>query len=116
MTLAIANVVVDCHNAAALAEFYAQLLDMPVEPAASPFFAEVGRSTGMSPVLMFIQVPDRTPGKNAVHLDFHSTQWADALERAISLGGKHIGDFDQYGVQWVTVADPEGNLFDIGKY
>ncbi|MBW0274950.1 hypothetical protein ATM97_27485 [Nocardia sp. MH4] len=115
MTLALGNVTFDCNNANALAEFYAQLLDRPVDPEASPFFATVGQTSGTSPVLMFIQVPDKTPGKNVVHLDFHAVQWRDYVERAISLGAKHIGDFDEYGQQWVTLADPEGNLFDIGK-
>ncbi|MFD4428210.1 VOC family protein [Nocardia sp. NPDC058497] len=116
MTLALGNVTFDCQNSAdELAEFYAQLLDRPVDPEASAFFATVGQTSGASPVLMFIQVPDKTPGKNVVHLDFHSVQWRDYVERAISLGAKHIGDFDEYGQQWVTLADPEGNLFDIGK-
>ncbi|GGN89679.1 VOC family protein [Nocardia rhizosphaerihabitans] len=116
MTLALGNVTFDCQNSAdALAEFYAQLLDRPVDPEASAYFATVGQTSGASPVLMFIQVPDKTPGKNVVHLDFHSVQWRDYVERAISLGAKHIGDFDEYGQQWVTLADPEGNLFDIGK-
>lgn len=116
MTLALGNVTFDCQNSAdALAEFYAQLLDRPVDPEGSAYFATVGQTSGASPVLMFIQVPDKTPGKNVVHLDFHSVQWRDYVERAISLGAKHIGDFDEYGQQWVTLADPEGNLFDIGK-
>jgi hypothetical protein len=29
------------------------------------------------------------------------------------LGAKHIGDFDEYGAKWSTLAAPEGNLFDI---
>lgn len=115
MTIALANITMDCHNATAQAEFYAQLLDVPVDPDASQFFATVGKSAGLAPILMFIQVPDKTPGKNVVHLDFHTAEWAEYIERAISLGAKHIGDFDEYGIQWTTLADPEGNLFDIGK-
>ncbi|WP_278260674.1 VOC family protein [Nocardia sp. AG03] len=115
MTLALGNVTFDCHNAAALADFYAQLLDVPVDPEASEFFATVGKTAGSSPILMFIQVDDKNSGKNVVHLDYHSAEWRDYIERAISLGGKHIGDFDEYGQQWATLADPEGNLFDIGK-
>ncbi|MEU5406161.1 VOC family protein [Nocardia asteroides] len=115
MTLALGNVTFDCHDAGTLAQFYAQLLDRPVDPEASAFFATVGKTAGTLPVLMFIQVPDKTPGKNTVHLDFASAEWRDYAERAISLGAKHIGDFDEYGQQWITLADPEGNLFDIGK-
>ncbi|MEU2256109.1 VOC family protein [Nocardia xishanensis] len=114
MTLSIANVTFDCENAGALAGFWAELLELPVDEEASEFFATVGRASGRSPVLMFIQVPDKTPGKNVVHLDLHAAQWREQVERAVALGAKHIADFDEYGQQWATLADPEGNLFDIG--
>ncbi|HTJ36607.1 MAG TPA: VOC family protein [Dactylosporangium sp.] len=112
----IANVTVDCAgDAGALAGFYADLLDRKVDEGASPYFATVGRGAGEVPVLMFIQVPDRTPGKNSVHLDLHTEDVAGAVQRAIARGAKHVGDFDEYGAVWTTLADPEGNLFDIGR-
>ncbi|MFQ6394721.1 VOC family protein [Nocardia sp. KC 131] len=114
MTLELGHVTFDCHDAAALAGFWSELLDKPVDPEASVHFATVGIGSGLSPVLMFIQVPDKTPGKNVIHLDFHAADWREQIDRAISLGAKHIGDFDEYGAKWATLADPEGNLFDIG--
>ena len=36
------------------------------------------------------------------------------MERAIWLGASRHGDFDEYGTGWTTLADPEGNFFDIG--
>jgi hypothetical protein len=112
--LAIAHVTVDCTDAATLAGFYAALLDRPVDPSPTEFFATVGRSTGAQPVLMFIQVPDRTPGKNSVHLDLHTTDLPGEVARAVSLGAKQVADFAEYGAVWTTLSDPEGNLFDIG--
>ena len=114
--LNIAHVTFDCAgDATELAGFYAALLRREVDGGASPFFATVGRSAGAAPVLMFIQVPDRTPGKNSVHLDLHTEDVAGAVQRAIARGAKHVGDFDEYGAVWTTLADPEGNLFDIGR-
>jgi predicted enzyme related to lactoylglutathione lyase len=110
--LTIGNLTVDCADAAGLASFYATLLDRPVDPGASEYFATIGRGT--SPVLMFLKVPDRTPGKNSVHLDLHTDALADEITRAVSLGAKHLADFDEYGAVWATFADPEGNVFDIG--
>ncbi|MFC6011898.1 VOC family protein [Nocardia lasii] len=115
MTLALGHITFDCDHASTLAAFYSQLLDKPVDPEASEYFATIGKYGSDGPALMFIKVPDKNPGKNVLHIDFHSAQWRDYIERAISLGGKHIGDFDEYGQQWATLADPEGNLFDIGK-
>lgn len=115
MTLELGNITVDCHDAAALAGFYAELLGRAVDPEASEFFATVGTTAGTTPILMFIHVGDKNPGKNVVHLDFHAPDWQAQAERAVALGAKRIGDFDEYGQQWTTLADPEGNLFDIGK-
>ena len=111
--LTLGNVAIDCSDAAALASFYAALLDRPVDPGASEYFASIGRGA-TTPVLMFLKVPDRTPGKNSVHLDLHTDTLADEIARAVSLGAKHLADFDQYGAVWATFADPEGNVFDIG--
>ena len=36
------------------------------------------------------------------------------MERAIELGARKVGDFDEYGTRWTTLADPESNVFDIG--
>ncbi|MEV6068562.1 VOC family protein [Nocardia sp. NPDC052001] len=113
MPLTIANITVDCDNAAELAGFWAQLLERTVDPDANREFATVGQSTGVTPTLMFIRVPDKTPGKNVVHLDLHGEDLAKQIERAVALGAKHIADFDEYGIKWSTLADPEGNLFDI---
>jgi hypothetical protein len=112
--LHLANVTVDCQHAADLAGFYAALLDCDVDPGASPFFATVGRMTSTRPVLMFIQVPDRTPGKNSVHLDLHSSDVQAHVARAVRLGATHVADFAEYGAVWTTLTDPQGTLFDIG--
>ncbi|MFC9994745.1 VOC family protein [Nocardia sp. NPDC127526] len=113
MAVTIANITFDCANAAELAEFWARLLELPVDPEANAEFATVGRSAGAAPLLMFTRVPDKTPGKNVVHLDLSADDLPARIDRAIALGAKHIADFDEYGMQWTTMADPEGNLFDI---
>ena len=112
--LAIAHVTVDCTHSANLAAFYAELLNRPVDGGASEFFATVGREIGAQPVLMFIQVPDRTPGKNSVHLDLHTPDVAAEVARAVGLGATRVADFAEHGAVWTTLADPEGNLFDLG--
>jgi predicted enzyme related to lactoylglutathione lyase len=113
--IAIGNVTVDSEHAAELAGFYGALLSRPVDAGGSEFFATVGRESGAVPVLMFVKVPDRTPGKNRVHLDLHAPDVEAEVARAIGLGAKHLADFAEYGAVWATLADPEGNLFDIGS-
>ena len=63
---------------------------------------------------MFLAVPEPRQGKNRVHLDLVSTDRQAAVERALGLGATKVGEFDEYGTQWTTLADPEGNVFDVG--
>lgn len=114
MTLSVGYITFDCADAAALAGFWSELLGQPVDPEASAEFATVGKGSGMTPPLMFLRVGEKNPGKNVVHLDLMSQDHRAEVARAIDLGAKHIGDFDEYGAIWSTLADPEGNLFDIG--
>lgn len=115
MSLTIACVTFDSDDAAALADFWAALLERPVDADASPEYASIGMGGGLTPALAFVAVPDRTPGKNVVHLDLSATDWSDQVDRAIALGAKRVGDFDESGFAWTTLADPEGNLFDIAR-
>jgi hypothetical protein len=32
----------------------------------------------------------------------------------VRLGATKIGEFAEFGTEWATLADPEGNVFDIG--
>jgi predicted enzyme related to lactoylglutathione lyase len=74
-------------------------------------FVAVERRPG--PKLLFQKVPDPTPGKNRVHLDFTAADLDAEVNRLVNLGasetGRHsIGDFG-----WVVLADPEGNAFCV---
>jgi len=113
MPLSIAAVTFDSIDAVAHARFWGELLGRTVDPDANQFYASIGRSTGEAPVLMFLAVPERNPGKNVVHLDLHTPDRQAEVDRAIALGAEHRADFAEYGMVWTTLADPEGNLFDI---
>jgi len=32
----------------------------------------------------------------------------------LGLGATRVAEFDEFGTRWVTMTDPEGNVFDIG--
>ena len=113
--LGFGQVAIDCENAGTLAEFWSELVGRPVDPGASEFYALVPASADRTfPALMFLQVPEPRAGKNRWHLDLFSSDPAAEVERAIGLGATQLGDFDEFGAKWATLADPEGNLFDIG--
>lgn len=114
MALSLGNITIDCHDAAALAGFYAQLFERPVDAGANEHFATIDNDAA-TPTFMFIAVPDKNPGKNVVHLDLHGADQPAEIAKAVALGAEHLADFDEYGVKWATLADPEGNLFDIAQ-
>lgn len=114
-TLALGQIVIDAADAGGIAGFWSRLLDRPLVDGASAYFAVVPPTDdGSVPALMFLAVPEPRTGKNRLHLDLVSPDPPVAVERAIALGATRIGDFEEYGTRWTTLADPEGNVFDIG--
>ncbi|MEI2777913.1 MAG: VOC family protein [Tetrasphaera sp.] len=120
MPLTIGAIAVDCNDAAALAGFYSHLLEVPVDDGASRFFASIGRSNEAEPrhgTILFLAVPDKTPGKNALHLDLiTSGPREEQVARAVELGAEKVRDVEKWGFAWTTLRDPEGNLFDIAAH
>ena len=112
-TLNFGQIAIDAADAAELAGFYSRLLDRPVGDNANPYFATIP-GDGRFPTMIFLKVPEDRAGKNRLHLDFFAENPAPHVERALELGATHAGEFDEYGTQWTTLSDPEGNVFDIG--
>ena len=117
MTLRIQCIDIDCLDPFAVAAFWQEALgwrrthEEPDEivlepPAGSP-------QDGVAPDLLFLRVPDPTPGKNRLHLDLRPENQVAEVERLISLGARRasIGQGDE--VSWVVMADPEGNEFCV---
>lgn len=123
MTSRISHTTVDCSDAYALSEWWKGVLDYtdvpgdPNEPGHEECMI-VDPQSGHQ--VLFIEVPDPTPGKNLVHFDLRPTDRTqdeetdrlldDGASLHADLRGKHGP-----GTGWVTLADPEGNLFCVLK-
>jgi predicted enzyme related to lactoylglutathione lyase len=114
MSITLEHVTFDCADATALASFWAAVLKQEVDAGGNEFFATVNKA-GDGPALMFIQVPEGRTGKNRLHLDLAAADWAAEIDRLVSLGAKRLDEYDEYGAHWVTLADPEGNVFDLAE-
>jgi predicted enzyme related to lactoylglutathione lyase len=114
MSITLENVVFDCTDAAALATFWADVLSSEVDADGNQFFATVNRSAD-GPTLMFVQVPEPRSGKNRLHVDLATADWSAELDRLVGLGAKRLDEHDEYGTHWITLADPEGNVFDLAE-
>ncbi len=120
------DVVFDCRHPASLARFWAAALD---GHAVAPYDeAELARlrasgiddpeddptvlvepSPGSGPRLWFQRVPEARQVKNRVHLDLASADVGAEVERLTGLGARVLAEPGR----WVTMADPEGNEFDV---
>jgi Glyoxalase-like domain len=120
------EIVVDCHDPAALAAFWTAALDYHVvytedglieiapweqEP---PDLAEQVRQAPTVPTLVFVTVPEGKTVKNRLHLDIRPIDSSHEAEvqRLLALGARHA-DVGQGEVPWVVLADPEGNEFCV---
>ena len=73
------------------------------------WFAMVQIPDGVA--LGFQKVSDPTPGKNRLHLDFRTSDYAAECERVKSLGAKLIAEHTMEFGTWTVFEDPAGNQF-----
>lgn len=115
MSISIEQVTFDSGNPHALAAFWADVLGRKVDDDGNEYVATVGKSGDSGTALMFIKVPEGRNGKNRIHLDLATKDWSAELDRLVGLGAKRLDEYDEYGIHWITLADPEGNLFDLAE-
>jgi catechol 2,3-dioxygenase-like lactoylglutathione lyase family enzyme len=67
---------------------------------------------GVAPDLLFLRVPEGKGVKNRLHLDLRPDDQAAEVARLEALGARRVS-VGQGAVNWVVMADPEGNEFDV---
>jgi catechol 2,3-dioxygenase-like lactoylglutathione lyase family enzyme len=109
------GVAIDCADAAALAQFWADVLGREVaeHPTAANAVVLIADEGAHGPRLAFHQVPEGKTVKNRLHLDLITTDFELETERLIGLGAQPIRDIEQGGARWTTFGDVEGNEFDL---
>jgi hypothetical protein len=119
MSMSFIGLSYDVAEPAKVAEFWAQALGRAVRDGASEEFAAVSADASddlaaSAPSLMFHKVPEGKTVKNRLHVDFGTTGLAAETERPLGLGATRLGDVTEDGrIRWTTLADPEGNEFDL---
>ncbi len=121
MTSRISHTSVDCTDAFALSEWWKVVLgytDVPGDPNAPGHEECMILDPESGHRVLFIEVPDPTPGKNKVHFDLRPTDGTRdvEVERLLAHGATLHEDLrGTYGpgTGWATLTDPEGNLFCV---
>lgn len=114
MPLSLGAITIDCADVTMTTTFWSRVLDRPTGLDTNEFFADIP-ATETGPGWLFLRAEPRGAGKNPVHVDLVDPDYPAEVERVVALGAERVGDFDEYGVAWTTLRDPEGNLFDIGS-
>ena len=127
MTSKFTELAIDCADPSGLARFWCSVLGYKVQDeddglvTIGPPMVPDGKSHHgpVPPVLTFAQVPEGKTVKNRLHLDVSPADRSqdEEITRLIGLGATVFND-NRPEFSWVTLADPEGNEFDIlaGRY
>jgi len=115
MTSRIMNTCIDCADPYALAQFWSQVLGVPMDPADAPGAEEAGFDLGEGRALLFLKVPEPKSVKNRMHLCLQPEQRRDEeVSRLLELGASLYDDRrNTDGTGWAVLRDPEGNEFCV---
>jgi len=106
--------VLDCANPDVQARFWSQALGYTTLGGAGNFVLLVD-ADGIKPKLLLQAVPEGKTGKNRMHIDIDTPDVEAEVARLEALGARRLEDAarSEHGMNWVTMADPEGNEFCV---
>jgi predicted enzyme related to lactoylglutathione lyase len=115
MASRIMNTCIDCADPYSLAQFWSQVLDIPMDPNDSPGDEECGFDLAPGQSLLFLKVPEPKTVKNRMHLCLEPQQPREAeVERLLGIGAVMYDDQrNPDGTGWAVLHDPEGNEFCV---
>ena len=103
-------ITVDCANPRKLAQFWAKATDSVLHDYDGSFVI-----LDSTPRLGFQLVPDLTPGKNSIHVDFIAENREIAVADLEALGAtvQSVQSLPDSEFMWTVMKDPEGNVFCV---
>jgi hypothetical protein len=103
----------DAQDAKIVAGFWADALHRTLSEGADSDQATVeGDPAVPGSRIGFHRVPEGKSVKNRLHLDLISVDFDAEVDRLIGLGATKLNEITAGG-HWATLADPEGNEFDV---
>jgi len=107
------HIVLDCADPERLGEFWSKALGYTVSGYAEQWGMLKGPNEGE--VLLLQRVPEPKAGKNRMHIDIIASDIEAKAKELETLGAERLGEdpVGQFGMTWITMADPEGNEFCV---
>ncbi len=114
MSSTVYNVSFDAADAQAVASFWAAALGRAVADGATRDRAAVSPDPAIpGSGIGFFRVPEGKTVKNRMHFDLITTDFDTEVDRLTALGATKLNEIKNGSAHWVTLADPEGNEFDV---
>lgn len=108
------GLVLDCHDTATTAAFWAAALDY-VNLGEAGAYAVLFPNGRPGPKLLIQRVPEAKTVKNRMHLDIDAVDIEAEATRLEALGARRVqpDQLHEHGTSWILMVDPEGNEFCV---
>jgi catechol 2,3-dioxygenase-like lactoylglutathione lyase family enzyme len=106
------DIVIDCADPEALAAFWAAALGYRPVGFHEPYFLLLPELRAFPPLILQ-RVTEPKQGKARIHFDLRVSDVEDEVRRLEALGASRIDIGQGNEVEWVPMADPEGNEFCV---
>jgi predicted enzyme related to lactoylglutathione lyase len=104
----------DARDAQLAATFWAAALGRDVADGADSDNAAVSADPAIpGSRIGFHRVPEGKTVKNRMHLDLTTADFDAEVGRLTALGATKLNEVKKGSAHWATLADPEGNEFDV---
>jgi predicted enzyme related to lactoylglutathione lyase len=108
------SVALDARDAQAAAGFWAAVLGRTIADGATSDNAAINADPAVpGSRISFHRVPEAKTVKNRMHFDLITADFDAEIDRLVGLGATKLNEVNGARAHWVTLADPEGNEFDL---
>ena len=106
------DIVIDCADPEALAEFWAEALGYDKLGMFDAYYVLLARTREHPPVILQ-RVPEPKTGKARIHFDLRVDDIESEARRLEALGARRVDIGQGVHPGWIAMADPEGNEFCV---
>lgn len=108
----IGSIVIDCTDLARMMAFWQEALRYVPRDPPGPDGVVLKDPAGVGPNLSLYRTPEGPLEDYRLHLDLYSSHPEQEVERLVGLGAT-LKQPAEEGADFVTLADPDGNVFDV---
>jgi hypothetical protein len=109
----VGSVVIDCNDFPRMLSFWAAVLGYVPREEPEEGWAVLRDPDDVNVQISLQKVPEPRIGKNRLHLDLYTSDPDGEIERLLGLGARRYERVPQPDEDFITLEDPEHNLFDV---